>query len=75
MASYHAVMMDETGCEFGVTFDAESRDDAYRQLSDDYPESSVVQLEDNEQQRQREMDVYQRAMSMYDDPFLDDFDY
>lgn len=45
MTKYHAVMLDETRCEFGVTIEANSKDEAYKILADDYVESRCVQLE------------------------------
>ena len=41
MVKFHAVMIDETGCEFGVSLEAESRDEAYDELKEDYPESRI----------------------------------
>jgi hypothetical protein len=45
MTTFHAVMIDETGCEFGVKVTAKSRSDAYEKLREDYPESHCDQLE------------------------------
>jgi len=42
---FNAVMIDETGCEFGVGLEAGDREQAYDRLADDYPESRVDQLE------------------------------
>jgi len=60
MKEYHAVMIDETGCEFGVTVRAESKDAAYEQLEEDYPESRVDQLEDDSDREARERRMYDR---------------
>ena len=51
---FHAVMIDETGCEFGHTFDARNYDDAYDYLHDCYPESRVDQVLSAEDQAERE---------------------
>jgi len=51
---YHAVMLDETGCEFGAGVEAASRDEAYDELRDMYPESRIVQLESPEDTRRRQ---------------------
>ncbi len=51
---YHAVMLDETGCEFGVSLEAEDKGAAHEQLREDYPESSIVQLEDTQDTMKRE---------------------
>lgn len=63
---YHAVMLDETHCEFGVDVDADTRDEAYAQLEEDYPESSVVQLESSSDTADR---MYQRIMAEEDGDF------
>lgn len=54
MARYHAVLLDETGCEFGATVTADDRESARDQLREDYPESRVVQLESPEDAAARE---------------------
>ena len=64
---YHAVLLDETQCEFGVSFEAVSRDDAYKYLSESYPESQCVQLEDNADTRKREARIYAQVRRAYDD--------
>lgn len=58
MTRFHAVLLDETRCEFGVSVEAETRDAAYEWLSENYPESSVVQLESPEDTAAREKAVY-----------------
>jgi hypothetical protein len=59
-------MIDETGCEFGVSLEAETRDKAYEELEEMYPESRVDQLEDEEQTRERERLIYERANAEYE---------
>ena len=54
MTKYHAVMLDETGCEFGVSFEAKSRERAWDYLDYNYPESRCVQLEDPSDRARRE---------------------
>ncbi len=54
MTRFHAVMIDETGCEFGVDIEAKTRADAFDALRDDYPESRCDQLESPEDTRDRE---------------------
>lgn len=67
---YHAVMLDETGCEFGHTFDANNREDAWDYLDDMFPESRCVQLEDPDDTAAREKRTYDHAWSMaYDDDY------
>lgn len=44
MTKFHAVMVDETGCEFGVDLEAEDIDAAEEQLSEDYPESRMEEI-------------------------------
>lgn len=58
MTHYHAVMLDETGCEFGVGVDAPDRETAYDMLREDYPESSVVQLESPDDTAKRQARIY-----------------
>ena len=45
MTKFHAVMLDETRCEFGVDVEAATRADAYEKLRENYPESRCVQFE------------------------------
>jgi len=56
---YHAVMLDETRCEFGADVEAKSRDEAYDLLREYYPESKCVQLESPADTRAREQDLYE----------------
>ncbi len=58
MIRYHAVMTDETGCEFGAEVEAPDRETARAKLRENYPESSVAQLESPEDTRQREQSIY-----------------
>lgn len=51
MQKYHAVMLDETRCEFGVDFES---DNPMEYLAENYPESRCVQLETPEQSAARE---------------------
>lgn len=71
MKKFHAVMIDETGCEFGVSFEAESHDAAYDYLDEEYPESRCDQLEDEAESRSREDRVYEYAQRCLDDPYYD----
>lgn len=66
MTQFHAVMIDETGCEFGVSFESTDRASAYEWLSENYPESSVDQLEDQAQSRAREDRIYLAAARDYE---------
>lgn len=75
MKKFHAVMIDETGCEFGVDLEAWDHAQAYEQLKEDYPESRCDQLEDEEQTKEREKRIYDRANYLYDHPWDDDYDY
>ncbi len=60
MTTFHAVMIDETGCEFGTSVTARSRTEAFKKLREDYPESRCDQLESPE-------DTACREAAMYDD--------
>jgi len=54
MTRYHAVMTDETGCEFGVDVDADTINGAHEQVAENYPESECVQMESPQDTRRRE---------------------
>lgn len=54
---FHAVMLDETRCEFGVDFEAADAEAAEAYLEENYPESQCVQLETREQAARREQDM------------------
>lgn len=69
---YHAVMIDETGCEFGVTFQAETREDAWDYVKEMYPESYCDQLEDADDTARREKAMYDRLLAEMDDGFYYD---
>ena len=69
---YHAVMLDETGCEFGHTFEAPDRNAAWDYLQENYPEAGWIRLEDPTDTAERERRTYQWAARVYDDP---DYDY
>lgn len=66
MTYYHAVMIDETGCEFGAGVYADTREEAYERLEDSYPESRCVQLESPEDTARREAEIYARVSAEYD---------
>lgn len=55
---FHAIMVDETGCEFNVVFDASSHDAAYDFLDDQYPESGVAQLQTTQDAADRERAIW-----------------
>jgi hypothetical protein len=54
MIKFHAVMIDETGCEFGADIEALDRGSALEGLRDRYPESKCDQLESPEDTQERE---------------------
>jgi hypothetical protein len=68
---YQAVMLDETNCEFGVSIEADNRQQAITILCEDYPESRCVQLEDLNQMAERERRMYARIRHEYDGEFGD----
>jgi len=73
MENYHAVMLDETGCEFGVDVKAVSYDDARDKLREDYPESRCVQLETPEDALERERSYLAEFDEMNSDEDGDDY--
>jgi hypothetical protein len=74
MTAYHAVMKDETGREFGVTIDAMDKPSALRILTENYPESQCVQLEDDNDTREREEAMYRRVATEDDGYYEDEMD-
>lgn len=73
MTKYHAVMLDETRCEFGASVSAISREAAYAKLAEDYPESQCVQLESPADTRKREKRIYDQVSRELDGD-RDDYD-
>lgn len=75
MTKFHAVMIDETGCEFGASVSAKTRADAFAKLREDYPESRCDQLESPADTARREREAYERADRAYwNDGPVDDED-
>lgn len=75
MTNYHAVMIDETGGEFGVSVTAATKAGAYAILKEDYPESRVDQLESPADTAAREKAMYARISAELDgDGGYDDYD-
>lgn len=75
MTKFHAVMLDETRCEFGVDVEADTRDEAFEQLRENYSESRCVQLESPADTSKRESaldDLIRRGADFDDDgrPFF-----
>lgn len=68
MKQFHAVMVDETGCEFGVSLKANDHHEATEKLREDYPESRIDQLEDDAQRNEREARMYERLRGEHWDP-------
>lgn len=75
LVQFHAVMIDETGCEFGVTFKSSSREAAYNYLAEEYPESRVDQLEDLQDTINRENAMWERIAREEDGIFYDEEEY
>jgi hypothetical protein len=69
MTKFHAVMLDETRCEFGVSFEAKSREAAYRYLEENYEESRCIQLESAADTRKREKRMYDQIQREYEDGY------
>jgi hypothetical protein len=76
MIHYWAVLLDETGCEFGAGVEARNKQEAYEYLHENYPESRVVQLESPEETHEREARIWREAeRDMYGDYAGEDLDY
>ena len=58
--AYHAVMIDETGCEFGASVTADDKGEAIDMLREDYPESAIAQIESPHDTREREAAMMRR---------------
>ena len=58
MAHFHAVMLGEDGMEFGADTTANTREEAYERISEDYPESNIIQLESHSDTAAREAAMY-----------------
>lgn len=67
MQNFHAVMIDETGCEFSVGLRANTHEDARDQLRVDYPESALVQIENDADTCAREAALWARMWDEQDD--------
>ena len=70
---YHAVL-ESFGNEFGASVTAHSHSEAYDILSEEYPESRVVQLESPEETAQRESAMWRRIEREMDGDYCDDYD-
>lgn len=73
MTKFHAVMLDETRCEFGAEVTAKTREAAYAKLAENYPESRCVQLESPADTRRREKRLYDQANREYDGGYGDEY--
>ena len=72
MINFHAVLVDETGCEFGATIRAANKAEAWNEVSEQYPESRCVQLESPEDTAAREARIYKEVCREYGDEDYDD---
>ena len=61
MTHYHAVM-NFFGEEFPASVEAETLEEAYEKLRENYPESTCVQLESPEDTEAREKRIYDAAV-------------
>lgn len=75
MTKFHAVMIDETGCEFSAEIEACTKADAIDQLEEDYPECRVDVVSSPDEMRERERHIYERANWDYENPGYDYGDY
>jgi hypothetical protein len=65
MTHYHAVFLDETGCEFGAGIDAPDAQTAYAEIQEQYPECRIVQFESPEDRRKREQALWDEVNGDY----------
>ena len=69
MNRYQAILIDETGCEFSLIVDADTRAQVWEELAEDYPESRVIQV-------LSQAEIEERERERYDwDPYYDDYGY
>jgi hypothetical protein len=68
MINFHAVLIDETGCEFGATIRAADYNEAWNEVREQYPESRCVQMESPEDTAAREARIYAAVCAEYDEP-------
>jgi hypothetical protein len=59
VTKYHAIMLDECGEEFGVTFEAANIGHAKDQLREDYPESRMIKLQTVKRQQDEKVRLEQ----------------
>ncbi len=69
MKQYHAVMIDETGCEFGADVEANSVGEARNILEEDYPESRIDEIKTQEQWDRDQADREARLWAGDDDGY------
>jgi len=73
MTTFTACLIGEDHTEFAIEVEASNLDDAYAQVELRYPEAHVDEIFDRQQ---REAMIYDRAQSMYDDPYsFDNYDW
>ena len=60
MTHFHAVMIDECGCEFGAGVHAKNHHEARLELSEMFPESRIAQIESPRDRRNRESEMFAR---------------
>jgi len=75
MTTFHAVLTDECGGEFGATIIAATKADAYETAREQYPESSVVQMESPMDAQERQARIQRTIAAEYDDQFCLDEDW
>lgn len=66
MTKYHAVLRDETGCDFTASVEAKTRQAAFDYLHENYPESRVIDVETAAQINRREARTYRWHQRAYD---------
>lgn len=72
---FHAVLVDETGCEFGATIRAANKAEAWDEVREQYPESRCVQMESPEDTAAREARIYAEVCREYDEEDYEEDDY
>jgi hypothetical protein len=65
---FNAYLRGEDHTEFTITLNATTRDAAYDEVADRYPEASVLEIFDPQE---RAHEIYMRAQKAYDGDYYD----
>lgn len=75
MLDYNVIIRGEDGMEFAATVSGDTRDEAYDNAREFFPEGTILEVMSPADIRARDEDLYISAERMYDDPSYDNYDY